>query len=167
MRILNTIPVWIIAFFALSCSSTQQVPTGATADIKTIVPSRSFVFRMQTVLPMSGRTRQMAGDGYEVKISKDTVDSWLPYFGRAYSAPIDPANSGVTFVSTDFEYIEAPRKDGGWEITIKPRDNRDIQQMFFSISEGGYASLQVTSNNRQPISYNGVVTAESSRKRRK
>ncbi|WP_366941042.1 DUF4251 domain-containing protein [uncultured Chitinophaga sp.] len=39
--------------------------------------------------------------------------------------------------------------------------------MFFSISESGYASLQVTSNNRQPISYNGIVTAESSRKRRK
>ena len=167
MRILNTIPVWIIAFFALSCSSTQQVPSGTTADIKTIVPSRNFVFRMQSVLPMSGRTRQMAGDGYEVKVSKDTVDSWLPYFGRAYSAPIDPLNSGVTFISTDFEYTEAPRKDGGWEITIKPRDNRDIQQMFFSISESGYASLQVTSNNRQPISYNGIVTAESSRKRRK
>uniref|UniRef100_UPI00261009EE DUF4251 domain-containing protein n=1 Tax=Chitinophaga sp. TaxID=1869181 RepID=UPI00261009EE len=113
MRILNTIPVWIIAFFALSCSSTQQVPSGTTADIKTIVPSRNFVFRMQSVLPMSGRTRQMAGDGYEVKVSKDTVDSWLPYFGRAYSAPIDPLNSGVTFISTDFEYTEAPRKDGG------------------------------------------------------
>lgn len=167
MRILNTIPVWILAITAMACSTTQQVPAGSAADITSIVPARTFVFRAQSVLPMSGRTRQIAGDGYEVIISKDTVNSYLPYFGRAYSAPIDPSNAGVTFISTDFEYTEAPRKDGGWEITIKPRDVREVQQLFFSVSENGYGSLQVTSNNRQPISYNGIITAESSRKRRK
>ncbi|WP_109699215.1 DUF4251 domain-containing protein [Chitinophaga deserti] len=167
MRIFNTIPVWLLAFTAMACSTTQQASSTSTADMKSIISARTFVFQAQTVLPMSGRTRQVSGDGYEVIISKDTVNSYLPYFGRAYSAPIDPSRGGYDFVSTNFEYTETPRKDGGWEITIKPRDVRDIQQMFLSVSENGYGSLQVTSNNRQPISYNGIVTAESSRKRRK
>ncbi|MGE7775470.1 DUF4251 domain-containing protein [Chitinophaga sp. NPDC101104] len=167
MRILNTIPVWLLAFTALACSSTQQVPTAGAENIKSIVAARSFVFRAQTVLPMSGRTRQVAGDGYEVMISKDTVNSYLPFFGRAYNAPIDPSRNGLDFISTDFEYTETAGKKGGWEITVKPRDNRDVQQMFFTISENGYASLQVTNNNRSPISYNGIITAESSRKRKK
>ncbi len=167
MRILNTIPVWLLVFTAMACSTTQQVPSTTAADMKSIISARTFVFQAQTVLPMSGRTRQVAGDGYEVIVSKDTVNSYLPYFGRAYSAPIDPSRSGIDFTSTNFEYTETPRKDGGWEITIKPRDVREIQQMFLSVSENGYGSLQVTSNNRQPISYNGIVTAESSRKRRK
>lgn len=167
MRILNTIPVWILAFIALSCSSTQQIPATGADNIKSIVPARKYVFRVQSVLPMTGRTRQVAGDGYEVMVSKDTVNSYLPFFGRAYNAPIDPSRNGLDFISTNFEYTETPRKDGGWEISIKPKDNRDVQQLFLSISESGYASLQVTSNNRSPISYNGIVTAESSRKKRK
>ncbi len=161
------IPVWLLAFTALACSSTQQTTSSSGDNISSIVPARSYVFRAQSVLPMSGRSRQVSGDGYEVIVSKDTVNSFLPYFGRAYTAPIDPTNGGIQFISTNFEYTEAPRKDGGWEITIKPRDNRDVQQLFLSVSENGYASLQVTSNNRSPISYNGIITAESGRKKRK
>lgn len=167
MRILHTISVLTLVCSAMACSTAQPAASGSGDDIKAIVPARTYVFRAQSVLPMSGRTRQVTGDGYELIVSKDTVNSYLPYFGRAYSAPIDPSRGGVEFISTNFEYNEAPRKDGGWEITIKPRDNRDVQQMFLSVSENGYASLQVTSNNRSPISYNGIITAESSRKRRK
>jgi hypothetical protein len=50
-------------------------------------------------------------------------------------------------------------KKGGWEIVLKPKDVRDVREYFLSVSEKGYANLRVTSNNRQPISYSGVITA--------
>lgn len=92
-----------------------------------------------------------------MRVSKDSLVTYLPYFGRAYSAPIGTSDGGFQFTSTDFAYSTEARKKGGWLIKIKPNDNRDIQQMFLTVTESGSASLQVTSTNRQPISYNGYV----------
>ena len=65
---------------------------------------------------------------------------------------------GLNFTSTEFQYNLKSKKKGGWDITIKPTDIKDVRQMFLSIGENGYASLQVISNNRQTISYYGYIT---------
>ncbi|MBS1567683.1 MAG: DUF4251 domain-containing protein, partial [Bacteroidetes bacterium] len=73
---------------------------------------------------------------------------------------------GIQFTTTSFEYTVTPRKKSGWDISIKPKENRDVVQMNLSISETGYASLQVTSNSRQAISYNGYITAVKEKKKK-
>jgi hypothetical protein len=88
----------------------------------------------------------------------------VPYFGRAYTAPMDPTKGGIQFTSTKFEYKETKRKKGGWEILIKPKDTQDVSQMVLTVSETGFASLQVISNNRQPISFSGYVDEKKSKK---
>jgi len=128
------------------------------AAIKNLVDSQNYVFVAQTVIPLSGRTRQLTSD-YDMKVTQTSIICDLPYFGRAYQAPIDPSQGGIRFTSKDFEYTSTPGKKQGWTITIKPKDYKDVQQMTLSISSDGYASLQVTSTNRQPISFNGVVRA--------
>jgi hypothetical protein len=112
----------------------------------------------QTAIPMSGRIRQLTSD-YDLKVSRKALESYLPYFGRAYEAPIDPSEGGIKFVSKDFDYKASEKKKGGWEILIKPRDTRDIQQLQFNISENGNAVLQVSLNSKQPITFNGYITA--------
>ncbi|MGX5820920.1 DUF4251 domain-containing protein [Chitinophaga lutea] len=171
MNLFRFIPLCLLAVAAgaapVAAQTSAQVKTSQSDKVKSLIKSRSYVFEARTVLPMSGRTRQIGGDGYDLTVSKDTVNSYLPYFGRAYSAPIDPTKGGLQFQSTDFVYVEKAGKKGGWEISIKPRDVRDVQQLFLSVSEDGYASLQVTSTNRQPISFNGVVSERKERKKKK
>ena len=142
--------------FAQSTKAEKQA--AKTAAIKNMIDSQSYVFKAQSATPMSGRNRQLTSD-YDLKVTKDKLVSYLPYFGRAYSAPIDPSQGGIQFTSKDFDYTTTPRKKGGWDIQIKPKDYRDVQQMSLTISEDGYASLQVTSINRQPISFSGYITA--------
>jgi hypothetical protein len=125
-------------------------------DTKALVESQHFVFRAQTAIPMGGRSRQLTGD-YDLRVSKEKVVSYLPYYGRAYEAPIDPAKGPLEFTTKDFNYNSVPGKKDGWTVTIKPRDNRDIQQLVLSISSDGYASLQVVSSSRQSISFNGII----------
>src|SRR5882762_7771000 len=129
-----------------------------TAAIKSLVDSQNYVFKAQSAMPMSGRTRQLTSD-YDLKVTHSQVVSYLPYFGRAYTAPTDPSQGGIQFTSKDFDYSVVARKKGGWDIQIKPKDYRDVQQLSLSISENGYATLQVTSTNRQAISFNGYITA--------
>jgi len=135
------------------------------AITKQLVESQRYIFIPQSAMPLSGRVRQLTFD-YSLKITKDTLDCYLPYFGRAYSAPIDATQGGIQFVTSSFEYTATPRKKSGWDISIKPKDTRDVQQMQLSVSETGYASLQVISTNRQAISFNGYITEIKEKKRK-
>jgi hypothetical protein len=123
--------------------------------VQEAINSKHFVFKAQTVLPMSGTSRFLTGD-YEVKLSGDSLISYLPYFGRAYSVTYG-GSGGIDFTSAKFDYEVRPRKKGGWDITIDTKDVKEYQRFNFTISDNGYASLQVTSNNRQPISFNGYI----------
>ncbi|MRG45113.1 DUF4251 domain-containing protein [Chitinophaga sp. SYP-B3965] len=170
MKYIKTIPVLLLLLIlgggSFAQTSAKPKESEKAKKIKELISNRNYVFQAQTVFPMSGRTRQITGEGYDVTVSKDTVNSYLPYFGRAYSAPIDPSKSGLQFISKNFEYTEAPGKKGGWDITIKPKDIQDVQQLFLSVSTDGYASLQVTSTNRQAISFNGTIVEKRVRKKK-
>jgi len=125
-------------------------------NIQTMIDDHRFVFTAQSAHPTRGQVMQLNGQ-YDLKISPDTVRGYLPYFGRAYSAPVDGRGGGIDFVSKDFHYRQKNRKRGGWEISVKPKDINDIREVFLTIFENGSASLRVFSNNREVISYNGYL----------
>jgi hypothetical protein len=154
--------IFIPALLCLTMANAQSKPgsqdkeAAKEARIKNWVDSQTYVFKARSAMPMSGTTRQLTSD-YDVKVTKTSVVSYLPYFGKAYSAPMNMTGGGIQFNSKDFSYTTTPKKKGGWDIQIKPKDVQDVQQMTLSISQSGYASLQVTSTSRQPISFNGVI----------
>jgi hypothetical protein len=129
-------------------------------NVASLIESKNFVFVAETANPLSGQFRQLTSE-YDLRVLGDSIVAFLPYFGRAFSAPIDPNQGGIQFTSTDFEYSQQTRKKGGWNINIKPKDTRDVRQMNLFIRQNGNASLQVTSNNRQSISYNGRIEART------
>ena len=94
--------------------------------------------------------------GYDMRISGDSLITYLPYFGRAYNISIDPNDNGINFTSTDFKY-KAEEKKKGWDISISPKDGKSVSQLWLNVSRDGYATLQVTSNNRESISFNGYI----------
>ena len=139
---------------AFAQDSKKEERVKKAEDIKQMVSLRQFVFKAQFALPMGGSSISLTSD-YEVKVLKDTVVAFLPYFGRAYSAPAYPSEGGIRFTSSDFQYNVSNKKKRGWDVVIRPKDAKSVQQLTFYISESGYGSLQVTDNNRQPITFNG------------
>jgi hypothetical protein len=142
-------------FIVLFSTSTVLAQSLDKATVQNAINTQKFVFKAQTMLPMTGTSRYLTGE-YEVRLLGDSVISYLPYFGRAYSLTYGESG-GIDFTSTKFDYKVNQRKKGGWIITIKPRDARDIQELNFTVSENGYTNLQVTSNNKQPISFTGYI----------
>ena len=59
------------------------------AQIKILVDSQNYLFTAQRADPTSARTRILTGD-YTLQVTKDAIYCYLPYFGRAYVAPVDP-----------------------------------------------------------------------------
>ncbi len=126
---------------------------------KNMIDSQNFIFVPQSILPMRGSSRHLTSS-YELVVSKDTLISYLPFFGRAYTAPLLPGDNGFDFTSTNFEYKINNDKKGGWDITIKPKDQVNVQQFSLRIFDNGSASLNITSLNREPISYTGYITGK-------
>lgn len=130
--------------------------------MKNIIDTKTYTFIAQTAQPIGGKLRELTST-YQLDVHNDTVNADLPYFGRAYTASIDPSQGGIHFTSTNFDYISTPKKKGGWTILIKPKENIDARQLILDVSSSGFANLQVLSNNRQAISFAGYVTNRKKR----
>jgi hypothetical protein len=136
----------------------QKKDSIKAAAIRQMVTDQQYTFKAQTALPLAGRIRQLTTE-YDLKVTKEQIVAYLPYFGRAYSAPLDPSKGGIQFTSKDFDYKLMERKKGGWNVSIKTKDIAEAQDMELTIFNDGNASLQVNSTNRQSISFNGYITA--------
>lgn len=134
----------------------QEKENARVEALKKIIEDQHYVFVAQSTTPMNGRTRQLTST-YQVKVTKDTIDSDLPYFGRAYTAPIGETQGGIYFTTKDFEYSKKDGTKGGWDIIIAPKNVKNVDRMILNISNSGYGTLQVTSNTRQMISFYGQV----------
>ena len=126
------------------------------AAITKLIRDKKYVFHVDTSIPMGGRSRRET-PGYTLKVQPNKVTAEMPYYGRAYNAGYGSSDAGIRLNSTKFEYKVTDRKKGGWDITIKPTDSKDLQQFNLTIQVNGSATLQVTSNNRQPINFDGYI----------
>ena len=147
------IAILLACLFLCTSIHAQELDKG---QVQNAVQAKEFVFKAQTVMPMNGATRQLTTE-YDVKFLGDSIISYLPYFGRAYNTSYGSQDGGINFISTKFEYNAKTGKKGAWEISIKPKDAKEIQEMNFTISENGSTSLRITSTNRQPISFYGQI----------
>jgi Domain of unknown function (DUF4251) len=128
-----------------------------------LVTSQHYSFIAQSVTPSSGRVRQLDTQ-YDLRVSKEQVAADLPYFGTAYFSPVNPSEGGIKFASKDFDYNMVKRKKDGWDVLIKTKDISDQQNLNLTIYSNGKATLQVTGNTRQGISFSGYIVAPDKEK---
>ena len=150
---IRTLFTFFIGVFAFNSSYAQESNENI---LKNLLANKSFIFKAQSAWPLQGTVVQLT-PGFDMRVMTDSINTYLPYFGRSYQANYGSTNGGINFTSTKFEYKLKERSKGGWELTIKPNDAKDINQLIYSVSKNGYATLQVTSNSRQAISYYGII----------
>lgn len=148
--------VWISSFFFIGCSGSKNIESLKAGEAFNLVNNRQFAFVAEHMSPLRGRSRTLTSE-YSVTINNDSLMSYLPYFGRAYMATIDPSKNSLDFTSTDFSYtVKDGRKDSK-TLTIVPKDHSEVQQFFFTIFDNGTTTLQVINTNKDAISYNGYL----------
>lgn len=152
----NIFIILISAFTLMPVEKMEAQEQNVVENLQDIITKKQFTFLAETAVPSNFRSRPLSF-GYDVQVAPDSVISHLPYFGRAYSAQIDPTKGGIQFISTDFNYQVEEKDKGGWIVTILPKDYSDVQQMYLHVTESGYATLQVVSTFRQPISFHGRI----------
>lgn len=129
-----------------------------SSDIEEAVKAKSFTIRVESMSPRRGGFRQLT-TLYTFIVRPDTVTADLPYVGRAYQAPMGTSDSGVKFLSRDFEYKAEPRKKGSWEITLRLKDETNYPLINITLQPNGSASIRISPVDREFISYMGRVVA--------
>ena len=168
MKVKNILP-WlvILIFLVIGCSPMRNIkvePPLESSDIQRMIDSPSFVFVARDVTPWNGRRRDLS-PGYEVSVTKDTLVSYLPFFGRGYIAPVSPTDVDFDFTSTKFSYKVTPAHNG-WEIKIKAQDQPYLRELYFRLFDNGKGSVTVTSIDRSGITYDGYITRRTSYKKK-
>ncbi|WP_158797311.1 DUF4251 domain-containing protein [Pedobacter sp. L105] len=164
--------LWLALLFS-AVSVNAQTDKATTARI---VAAQHYVFIATTANPLNAsdinkimsRMPGYTGGGninlnnlnYDLTVTPDSLVSYLPYYGRSYAPRIGglPDDTGIKFKSKKFVYKSVPRKKGGWNISMIPKDTKDSYSMNLLITDTGYATLTVNSNNQQSISFDGYLS---------
>jgi hypothetical protein len=153
---------FILSIVLFGCSSakglTKEEKAAKEALLKQAVEKREFVVKVDRMLPLNGRS-QVLTSPYSLEISGDRVKSYLPYFGRAYSVPYG-GGEGLSFESAITDYTSAVDSKGKTTVEFQARTKEDRHSFRIEIFPGGSASINVTSVNRQAISFRGSASAK-------
>ena len=141
-----------ILFCSTAIFSTAQDLDKAT--VKNLVDSGNFVFVAQSMVPSGGTSRPL-DFFYDVRVSKDSIITHLPYIVRAYTGVL-PNEDGINFTSAIFDY-KTKYKKKKWEITLRPKDTKDVKELHFTVFENGKATLTVNPINKKTASYYGYL----------
>ncbi|WP_163718419.1 DUF4251 domain-containing protein [Mangrovibacterium lignilyticum] len=129
------------------------------AEVKELIDSGDYIFIARSANPMSGRKIDLTST-YELQFKGDSVHCYLPYFGRAYQAPYGGGEGGIKFdeVVDDVKTEYNDRKQS-YDVRFEVKTEVDTYTLYLNVGLSGYGNLNVNSNNRQSISYYGVVEA--------
>ena len=145
-----------LVLFCLTFASLAQAQEADSEKLQAAIDSKTFVFEGRQATGMRGRMIQL-DPGYTLNVSPEKVVGDLPFFGRAYSSTPGQTDGGLKFDFSEFTYEVKPRKKGGWDITIEPSEPHDVRAVYLTIQKGGNASLRITSNSREGMSYSGII----------
>jgi hypothetical protein len=147
-----------VTSFIIASATGAMAQKLAAAEVKELVNNKTYVFEAETARPTAGGTRHLT-PGYTLKVNGDSLNADLPYYGKSYTAPMNPSDVGIKVTSTDFDYSVADGKKNSYEVFIKPKDKVYNSEFNLTVYDNGTAYLQVTSPDRQSISFNGYIKA--------
>lgn len=124
-------------------------------EIKELIDNRRFTVDVNRAVPMRGRIINLTSP-YSLEMRGDSVISYLPYFGRAYTAPYG-GGEGLRFEKSITDYQASFNKKGTAQIKFRARTDDDAYTFNVQIFSNGSATINVSPVNKQHITFHGEL----------
>lgn len=149
--------IFLLAGCASSLSSSEKgaKQTRIAQQVKEMLEARRYTIDVNYVYPKQMAPRHLS-HGYSLRVSGDSVVSYLPFFGRAYRVPYG-GGKGLDFSAPIAAYRVAEGKKGTVIIEMAVDTNEDSFVFFIELFGNGQASVNVSARERDGISYTGQV----------
>ena len=103
-------------------------------QIQALITSKEFVFEATYALPQGGKSIYLTGSSYTVKFHPDTIESYLPFFGRAYSVDYG-GEGGIKFVGKPTEFnVVTLKAEKGYNINATLKAPKDYYKLHLSVT---------------------------------
>ena len=143
----------------LSAQTKKEKKEQKKEAVRQLIVSENYKIDVNTAMPMRGRNITLSSP-YSLEIRNDSVFSYLPYYGRAYSVPYG-GGSGLIFNAPLKEYTMDLDKKGNAVIKFSARSPEYFFEFSAKVFSNGTASIDVIMQNRQSISYRGELDTEN------
>lgn len=177
MKKILKITLILVGFAFVHSCGTQS--SQSTAITKALIDSQQFTFHAQRANPTNmdvinamnsmgtgGASRMLNLDsGYTLELRKDEMTVTLPYFGRMYNASMDTDRNSYRFDSKDFTVNKSAGRKGSSIFRIVPSDTKNVRQIVMEVYNNGKTYVSVEADDRQAISYDGYITANTALKK--
>jgi len=123
-----------------------------------VIESGKFEYVARKANPQGGRQIDLTTNPNFLRIKVNTGEAHLPYFGRSFSAGYGTGGGGIEFNGEFMEYnVEKNDTKFRVEIKFKIKGDSDTYKGTLSLNGLENASLSISSNNKQVISYYGDI----------
>ena len=156
-KVFVTMVLSCLALVMLSgCASSEERAARAAEQKKKVTAAlteRKYKIAVDRMYPSRGSSKSVSY-GYGVEVRNDSLISYLPYFGRAYSVPYG-GGKGLNFSERIDSYQESLEKNGKRHIEIGLKNEEDTYLYRIEVFDNGSSSIDVQARQREPISYSG------------
>lgn len=138
-------------------SDARSKKVQAFEQLKEMVSDKPTEFVAKRAFPMGYKSMDLFSNHNHLRISGDSAFVYMPFFGRAYS--VTPGERGGFHFEGIMQNKELKVDEKKRRITLSfsMKEGNDQYQFYLEIAGKENATLNISSNNRSPISYNGDV----------
>ena len=148
--------VVVVLGLLTACSTMTAAERAEKAlAVERALASRHYVVDVQMMYPRRGRAVNVTSN-YSLEIKGDTVVSYLPYFGRAYSIPYG-GGKVFNFSAPIISYESARDRKGKTYVRLVTDNEEDVITFQLEIFDNGQATIDVRAREREPITYSGEL----------
>ena len=161
-RILATIVILFLLFPAFTQEFSRKAKREKERMVKqleidSLMNIKEFEFVATSANPQGGSSIDLTTNSNSVKFLPDSINSYMPFFGRAYSIDYG-GDGGLKFAGKPAEFKIIPRQEKkGFEIDATVNLPRDQYKLNLFVGSEGIATMTITSNQRSPITYFGNI----------
>lgn len=141
---------------SLAAQTKKEKKEAKEKAVKEQIDSGRYRIQVNRALPFQGGAVNLT-TLYALELRGDSVISYLPYFGRAYSLPYG-GGEGMNFETVVSDYHVSYDKKKAARIQFKTRTKEEQYTFRLRIFPGGSATIDVTPVNKQSIRYQGDLT---------
>ena len=157
---MNKIYLCLFAAFIFSVSlsaKNKKTEDPKEKNISSLIENKKFTINVLSALPLRGPYIHLTSN-YYIKLHNDSTSIYLPYFGRAYSAPYGGGEGGIKATGKYTDYKEKfNNKKDKYTISFSIKNKEDKYDFNIDIFLSGTANIYVQPQNKQSISFNGEI----------
>ncbi len=153
----------LLGALLVSCSTMTQAEREAKKAqraeyVTKVLDNRRYKIDINVMYSTSMGSKNVRGN-WSLEVKGDTLVSYLPYAGVAYSATLG-SNKGFNFTAPIKSYKDYTDKKGKRNIQLTSDSGEDVIDYHLEVTDNGSTFINVISRKRETISYSGEVAEE-------